>query len=122
MITPEMVMDWTIWVYLLTIIVCIYGTGLFGWWAHKVGNPSAVFLYVMGIFIGVGYANAVGLGHRIVDLYIHTDLNDSMRRTWWWATRTVPLTIILITLCVHMSIRIFSRRERANNKFRRDGD
>lgn len=117
---PEMVMDWTMWNYLLTLIVSIYGAGLFGWWAHKAGSPSAVFLYVMGIFIAVGWSMGVAMYGRYVEFYLlHPhEANIFIRESPFWVFRTLPITIVLIALCIHMTARVF----RKNNSLRREGD
>lgn len=119
----EMVSDWTMINYVLTLIVCVYGAGLFGWWGFKAGSPSAVFLYVMGIFISEGWAMGVAVYARSVHLYVNlAEYNEFITHSWFWFFRQLPTIIILLTLAVHMSIRAFHGRGRKDNHLRREED
>ena len=106
----EMIHDLTMWNYLLTLIVCIYGAGLFGWWAKKAGNPSAVFLYVMSIFLAEGWAMGVAMQARWLHFYGATGgYADYVANSPLWAFRQLPTTIVLATLAIHMSWRAFNK-------------
>ena len=109
----DMWTDWTMWNYLLTLIVCFYGAGLFGWWAGKAGRPSAVFLYVMGIFIAEGWAMGVAIQARYLHFYGATGgYADYVANSPLWAFRQLPTTIVLAALAIHMSFRAFVVKKR----------
>ena len=112
MVFDKMVQDWTMWNYALTLIVCMYGALLFAWWAKKAGRPSAVFLYVMCIFIAEGWAMSIATYARLEHLYVSMDrYNDFITNSWFWFLRQLPTTIVLATLATHMSIRAFCKRK-----------
>jgi hypothetical protein len=93
--------------YVTTLIVCIYGSCLFGWWARRAGNPSVVFLYVMSVFIAEGFSVVVSIYARFNHLLTGASPYDQyIVNSWWWIGRRLPLTIVLLAFAIHMTIRV----------------
>lgn len=117
MITCDIISDWTMWTYVLTLLVCAYGAGLFAWWARKAGKPSAVFLYVMGIFFAEGFTMVLAIYSRLVLLYAE-DLvwYSQLHNSWQWAFRGIPLLLVLTALAAHMSVRAFIKKSRRDDR------
>lgn len=108
--------DLTVWVYVLTMLISIYGAGLFGWWWIKKGAASSVFAYVTFIFVGESIDTGVALYARTLHvrcLYAeYAFILDSL----WWSLRG---TVVLASLCfivVHMSWRAFRNVPRGERR------
>ena len=99
--------------YILKVLLCIYGTGLFLWGlfvAREQGwHVSAVYLYMLGLFSSLGYSSvysAISRYYSLVDPY----MSHSFRDSWCWASRTVPLILALAAIVGHMTYRAFWQR------------
>lgn len=99
--------------YMITVLLCLYGACLFIWGtriAHQQGwKVSAVYLYVLGLFIGIGYTTV----YALVSRYMQMDdvmASYEFRQTFWWITRAWPLNICLALVVGHMSYRAFWQR------------
>lgn len=99
------------WVYFISALVCIYGSGLFVWWWKKQRGASSVFAYVTMIFMGELLESGVSLYSRY--LRIHEDpAFITLASTALWPARKTVTLLALGALVVHMSIRAFLYRDR----------
>jgi small-conductance mechanosensitive channel len=105
--------------YLVLILLCIYGAGLFSWglWAARSQrwHVSAMYLYILLVFVFLGYAKCLALVSRY---YTLTDPHVSyvFRSSIWWVTRFWPLSTVLFAIVGHMSCRAFSNQLARDNK------
>jgi hypothetical protein len=105
--------------YMILILLCIYGTGLFSWglWVARSQrwHVSAMYLYILLVFVFLGYAKCFALVSRY---YTLTDPHVSyvFRGSVGWVTRFWPLSIVLFAIVGHMSYRAFSNQLARDNK------
>ena len=99
--------------YVIILLLCIYGTGLFTWGlkvAHRQGwDISAVYLYMLGLFVALGYKEVFSIISRHYTLYDPV-MSYSFRQSMWWSTRAYPLIIVLAAIVAHMSHRAFCQK------------
>ena len=95
-------------VYVAVLIVTAYGSILFFWWWAKCRfQASAVFLYVMFLFMAKFYSMAVTVQGYTMRINNPLEFAVYAESSWAWATRLVPLLIVLICIVGHMSWRAF---------------
>jgi hypothetical protein len=94
------------WVtYLATACVSAYGTGLFLWWmALNKFRTSSVFAYTMLWIFGTFFSSVIALYGRTLVLADPQSF-AVFSQTFWWQSRTWAILVVLITLCIHMSVR-----------------
>ena len=96
-------------VYVAILIVTAYGSILFFWWWAKCRfKATAVYLYVMSLFIAKFYSMYItvqGYTLRTQDPIAFATYAESSAT---WSTRLVPLLIVLTCIVVHMTWRAFS--------------
>jgi len=111
------------WTYLFTGLISAYGALLFAWWmAKNKFHTSAVFAYTMLWIAGTGLQALVELYARMLTLQ-NPQLFADFSRTYWWPLRRFIILTILITLCIHMSIRAITwARKNKKHPMRRQGD
>ena len=97
--------DLTWWIYLLTAVISLYGTGLFLWWSWLNGfRSSSVFVYTLLWLAGTFIISGVNLYARSLR-FIDPRLFYDFSQTIWWPARNLVVLAVLIILCVHMSAR-----------------
>ena len=102
----KLIYDPTALIYLATIVLTLYGAGLFAWWWIKKGQASAVFAYVLMIFLGEFVESCVALYARslaMCDEVAHHLLLMSPA----WPSRKSVTVLALAAIVIHMSYRAF---------------
>lgn len=108
--------DPTSWMYLFSLIVCLYGAGLFIWWWGKNGSASSVFVYVTLIFLGEFVESAMSIYARHLKALHGLEEYTCYVASNWFAARKLVTIFALISIAVHMSHRAFCRKERRDGK------
>jgi len=112
--------DWmkdpALWIYLLTLLVSLYGSGLFFWWWIKKRGASSVFMYVTFIFLGETIETAITMGARYRWVSCGIDSWHAYVNSWFWPLRMVVLTGALLFIVVHMTWRVFQKSPEKNRR------
>lgn len=98
------------WLYLLIVILSLYGFGLFVWWWKKMGKASAVYKYITFLLLGIAMEHSVNLYARVCLHHgCYKKLINCITSTIWSAR--LYLVIICIGFIVfHMSYRAFFKK------------
>jgi hypothetical protein len=116
----DWISDPTLWVYGATLLVAIYGAGLFFWWWAKQGGASAVFSYVSFLFVGELFESGISFYSRCV-LFIHGDVaRDVFVMSGIWPLRKVVTLTALIFIVAHMTGRVLGKTEAGLGRRRED--
>ena len=108
--------DPTIWVYLLTLLIAIYGVGLFTWWWIKKGSASSVFAYVTFIFLGEMVESSMSLYSRVLRIECGQAIHEAFATGYLWPARKLVTMAALAFIVIHMSYRAFRKLPRGEHR------
>jgi hypothetical protein len=103
--------DVAVWIYIITILVCFYGSGLFFWWWIKKGSASAVYIYVTLLLFGQGFQAVLSLQARFLWLSGQMEIYKEFLCSWAWHSRTVLALIACTAIVFHMTYRAITNRD-----------
>jgi hypothetical protein len=109
-----MLNDFTAIMYVLTILVSLYGLGLFLWWWHVNGHASEVYIYVTGLFAAMAFANIIALYARL-SLLVSPETHFEFVNTFMWEVRMVPVFLTLILIVARMTARAVKGKSQGGN-------
>jgi hypothetical protein len=112
----KLIDDPTLLVYIINLLIALYGVILFAWWWTKQGTASSVFAYVTMIFLGEVVETAMAAYAR--NLWIcgaHREYAIFMEGFMWPFRKIVTLSA-LILITGHMTWRIFHQDEMKRRK------
>jgi hypothetical protein len=112
--------DPTIYIYLVTLLIAIYGSCLFGWWWISKGKASSVFAYVTFIFIGEIVESSMSLMARVLWVTRGLEYHRMLMESVFWPGRKLVTMVALAFIVAHMSWRAF--RGLPINQQRREDD
>lgn len=98
-------LDLTWWIYIVILSVAGYGVLLFFWWmAVNKFRASSVFLYTLIWLAGTAIMAGINVYARALH-FQDLDLFYQFSHTIWWPMRFLPILIVLLVLCGHMTLR-----------------
>lgn len=93
--------------YLLIMVVCLYGVGLFTWWWWKIGRATEVYIYVTGLLFGIGLTAGIGLRGRYLHSFTSQKIYDSFVTGWAWSVGPLLVLTLLCFIVGRMTRRVF---------------
>jgi hypothetical protein len=103
--------DGALILYLVGIVVSLYGFGLFLWWWKKVGSATDVYIFMAFLFGANAFSDAIAAYSRYLRLNCQDDFVDFSTSCWWFIRR-VPEIIVLIIFVSRMTWRIYDAKSR----------
>ncbi len=100
--------DLSIVIYIVTILIDLYGIGLFGWWWIKRRSATLMFKCVTILFIGDAIERAFNIYGRWMILYCPGQY-ETFARSWWYGSRILMASVTTLVVVVYMSIRVIKR-------------
>jgi len=97
--------------YVIVSIVSLYGFFLFLWWWFETGKgnvpPSAVYVYVMFLLLGIGISNTMTFVARLFYLMESVDF-DTFLSSRLWVARVWIILLSVSGIVGHMTVRVYN--------------
>ena len=101
--------DATVWIYIIGLLISIYGTGLFFWWWARERNASAVFGYVAFLFVGEIFEVGLALYARYLMFLVGNDAYRAFLSSALWPGRKVVTLVAFLCIVIHMTWRVIAK-------------
>ncbi len=116
-------LDFSMYLYLITLLVDLYGAGLFVWWWIKRRGATLMFKCVTALLVGDAIERMWLLTSRYLMLYGNHEQYTNLRENPFFGAWTSVSTIVTVIIVFYVTKRIFYRLKiTENHPRRRPGD
>lgn len=102
--------DPTMYMYLASTLVSLYGSGLFAWWWFKIKRVSYVYSYVTILLSGECLSSALSLWARHLS-FISMEQHEVFVDSPFWIFRKFVGLIAMSLIAVHMTYRVIHNHD-----------
>ncbi len=112
-------LDFSICVYAFTLVLDLYGVGIFVWWWIKRRGATLMFKCVTALFVGDAIERALHTYSRSVLLYGTTEHYMAIKNNPWLGAWTLISVVTTLVVVIYVTRRIFQRLKATENHPRR---